>query len=242
LRRAWYDDCKNRSVEKTAQGQAGITLIELLVVLAIIGILAVVGVNMMGGVVSKQRLGTAAEDIKSRLRAAQLLAVVKNRPVSVAFDKANGEYYACLDSDYDGDCTDESVISPTYPNNYVNLDSGRTGSKASATVELNSFVTIYNAVFGTSAPTNVVTFKPPGGLPKPIMDGTSYVDGAVCLQVEVGSSSDDYADRYNFRRITVDAILGRMKLWRNKQGITALPQCDSQLAEADPSAIWNAVY
>jgi prepilin-type N-terminal cleavage/methylation domain-containing protein len=219
-------------VKETVQGQSGVTLVELLIVLAIIGILVVVGVNMMGGVVSKQRLRSATDEVKTRIRAAQLLAVVKNIPVTVVFDSGSDSYWACLDSDHDGDCTDGEE--------YLSLDSGRTGTPSEATFVLDR-VSIYNAVFGTDASDNFVTFNPPSGLPEPIMDGTDYVYGAVCLQAEPGDEGEDYDVQYNFRRVTVDPIVGKTKIWKNKAGITELPECESQLPETDPSAIWNAI-
>jgi prepilin-type N-terminal cleavage/methylation domain-containing protein len=140
-----------KGVKVSPGNHKGVTIIELLVVMAIIGIIMVIGVNMMGGVISKQRLRTSAGEIQTRLRVAQLLSVVNNKPVTVVFTNTAGigpgfedSYHACLDSDFDGDCTDEPA------GNYLNLDSGRAGTLSLATKELSPLVDIYEVNFPRS--------------------------------------------------------------------------------------------
>jgi prepilin-type N-terminal cleavage/methylation domain-containing protein len=243
-----------KGVKVSVKNQRGVTLIELLVVMAIIGIIVVIGVNMMGGVISKQRLRTAVGEVQTRLRVAQMLSVVKNKPVTVIFVNTPGiepgqedSYYACLDNNYDGDCTDAGE-------EYINLDSGRTGELGLANKVMHPLVEIYNVDFGNdvNATPNAVTFKPPSGLPRTIEDDTptpGIVNGAVCFRVEAGDDGDDFKDRYVFRRISVDPLVGKAKMWKNLKevgsppmAITANPDCDSQLPETDTAVEWEKVF
>jgi prepilin-type N-terminal cleavage/methylation domain-containing protein len=234
-----------KSVKVSVKDQRGVTLVELLVVMAIIGIVVLIGVNMMGGVISKQRLRTAVGEVQTRLRVAQMLSVVKNRPVTVVFTVVAGSgigqedsYWACLDSDFDGDCTDETDA----PNNYLNLDSGRPSALDLATKEMSPLVEMYALNFGVDTP-QAVTFKPPSGLPREIKDGTAtLVNGVACFLVEAGDDRDDFEDRYEFRRITVDPVVGKAKMWTNLKevggmAITANPTCEDQAP-----AEWEKVF
>jgi prepilin-type N-terminal cleavage/methylation domain-containing protein len=240
-----------KDVKVSVEDQMGVTLIELLVVMAIIGIVVVIGVNMMGGVISKQRLRTAAGEVQTRLRVAQMLSVVKNRPVTVVFTIVAGtalgqedSYLACLDGNNLGDCTEGA---PT--DEFLNLDSGRTGALDLATKELNPLVGIYGVDFGTGTSTTV-TFMPPSGLPPAdppaaISNANGLVNGAVCFLVEAGDDRDDFEDRYEFRRITVDPVVGKATMWTAVKPLAVEetnPDCGSQLAEDDPAAEWEKVF
>jgi prepilin-type N-terminal cleavage/methylation domain-containing protein len=240
-----------KSVKVSVEDQEGVTLIELLVVMAIIGIVVLIGVNMMGGVISKQRLRSAAGEVQTRLRVAQMLSVVKNKPVTVDFaiiagtalDQADS-YLACLDGGTIGDCTDAS---PT--DEFLNLDSGRTSEEAVATKVINPLVDIYDVDFGDGF-TTTVTFMPPSGLPpatppEAMTDAGVLVNGAICFLVLAGDEDDDFEDRYEFRRVTVDPVVGKATMWMAVKPLAAAdtnPDCDSQLDEDDPAAEWEKVF
>ncbi len=172
-----------KDVKVSAENQTGVTILELLVVMAIIGIIIAVGVNMMGGVITKQRIRTTSGEVQTRLRVAQMLSVVKNEPVTVVFVNSPGidrgqedSYYACISAP-DGTCDE-----------FVNLDSGKTSTLELATNTLHPLVDMYEVNFGADTP-NAVTFIPPSGLPRTIEDdGTppAIINGVVCFRVEAG--------------------------------------------------------
>lgn len=62
----------------------GFTMLELLIVLAIMGILAAVGIPWFMKVMQRQRLKAAVHEIQTTLAAARMTAVKLNAPVSVA--------------------------------------------------------------------------------------------------------------------------------------------------------------
>jgi general secretion pathway protein H len=70
----------------------GVTLIELVVVLAIIAIGAVLTIPNMGPWIQSYRLRTAARDITSTLRVAQMKAVSTNMSYQVSFDTGARTY------------------------------------------------------------------------------------------------------------------------------------------------------
>ncbi len=210
-------------VEMVKGNQGGMTLIELLVVMAIIGILVVVGVNMVGGVLAKHRLSTVADELSTRLRAAQMLSVVHNRPVSVIMVNTPGttssdSYYACIDSLGDGDCTDAD-------DSYLNLDSGRTSTLSQSRKEFDKRIDMYDVEFSAATPLAVI-FEPPSGLVSLITNsGGGLVNGVVCFRSEIGDTDDSWDDRYAYRRVTVNPVVGRTAIWRNVSGITGDPEC-----------------
>jgi len=72
--------------------QKGVTLIELIVVIVIIGIMGVLMVPNIGGWLPNYRLRSAARDIASTLRVAQMKAVSNNLSYGVVFDTANQQF------------------------------------------------------------------------------------------------------------------------------------------------------
>lgn len=70
----------------------GVTLIELVVVIAIIAIGALLLVPNMGPWIQNYRLRTAARDIVSTLRTAQMKAVSNNMTYQVSFNVGAGTY------------------------------------------------------------------------------------------------------------------------------------------------------
>ncbi len=215
-------------VKQAGFGQTGVTLIELLVVMAIIGIVVLVGVNMMGGVLAKHRVGAAASDLATRLKAAKMLAVVRNRPVTVIFNATTSTYHACLDTGIIGDCTDGG--------DFLNLDSGRpTGTLAKSEIALHANLDMYGADFGDANPP-AVTYMPPSGLPVNIMSSAAFVNGSVCFVAEPGDEGDAHDARYAYRRISVNPIVGKVTQWKNAKGIVAQPVCGN----ADDN--WDKVF
>ncbi len=233
LMAAWYGVCYNQGAMRNArasfrESERGVSLIELLVVLAVAGILVFTGFNVMSSVIPKQRVNSAANDMVSRLRAAKMLSVVHNRPVSVVVDVSSDTYFSCLDGATFGLCTDSG-------DDYLNLENGRVGTLEQSTFGVHTTVDIYAAYFGGGA-YNAVTFLPPAGTPVNIVDAGAFVNGSVCFEVEAGDEDDAFADRYAYRRISITPIVGKMTLWKNRKDIVAQPACGS--SDAD----WERVY
>jgi type IV fimbrial biogenesis protein FimT len=67
----------------------GVTLVELVIVMAIIAIMAVVAVPNIGGWLPNYRLRSAARDVASTLRTAQMKAISLNRQFQVTFPSAS---------------------------------------------------------------------------------------------------------------------------------------------------------
>ncbi|MGZ4027146.1 MAG: GspH/FimT family pseudopilin [Flavisolibacter sp.] len=72
--------------------QKGVTLIELIVVMVIIAIGAALTTPNIGGWLTNYRLRSAARDVASTLRLAQIKAVSCNTRYQVVFDTANNSY------------------------------------------------------------------------------------------------------------------------------------------------------
>lgn len=72
--------------------KSGVTLIELVIVIAIIAIGALLLVPNMGPWIQNYRLRTAARDIVSTLRTAQMKAVSNNMTYQVSFNVGAGTY------------------------------------------------------------------------------------------------------------------------------------------------------
>ena len=70
----------------------GVTIIELIVVMVIIAIAAVLTIPNIGAWLPNYRLRTAARDIVSTMRAAQMKAVSNNQEYRVSFDAVNSSY------------------------------------------------------------------------------------------------------------------------------------------------------
>jgi len=70
----------------------GVTIIELVVVMVIIAITAALTIPSIGAWLPNFRLRTAARDIVSTMRTAQMKAVSNNLEYRVSFDKAKGSY------------------------------------------------------------------------------------------------------------------------------------------------------
>ena len=72
--------------------QKGVTLVELIVVMVIIAIGAVLAIPNISGWLPNYRLRSAARDVASTLRFAQIKAVSSNTTYQVVFDTLNDSY------------------------------------------------------------------------------------------------------------------------------------------------------
>lgn len=71
----------------------GFTLIEVMVVVALIGILAAIGLPVLTESTNRNAVWTASEQIGSQVRQARLKAITRNQPFRVTFDcPAVGQY------------------------------------------------------------------------------------------------------------------------------------------------------
>jgi prepilin-type N-terminal cleavage/methylation domain-containing protein len=87
-----------RKVQVQAMNRRGVTLIELVTVLVIIAILAALSVPSFGTWMAHYRLRSAARDVVTAMRTAQMRAVSYNMRHGVAFDSANNQYRLYRDS------------------------------------------------------------------------------------------------------------------------------------------------
>ncbi|MBI4824443.1 MAG: prepilin-type N-terminal cleavage/methylation domain-containing protein [Nitrospirae bacterium] len=192
----------------------GVTLIELVVVILIIGIIAGLGTEYLIGFRSKYRIDTSAKDMAGRLRLAKTLCISKNMSVTTIFNTLDDSYYSFLDASNLGawDSGEE----------YVNLDSGAVSAYNISLKEMHTDVSMYNAVFGGRAS---ITVSPPSGLPNVTMFPPSLTNGVVCMSTEI--DTDGGNDDFEYRRLTVTPVTGRIKLWRGKSGDInrATPEC-----------------
>ena len=80
----------------------GFTLIEVIIVIALMGIVAVMGIPSFLGWVANYNLKAAANELYSNMQFARINAVKQNKEWAVVFDTVNGIYYVCSDN-VDGD-------------------------------------------------------------------------------------------------------------------------------------------
>jgi len=76
----------------------GVTLIELITVMVIISVLAALSIPAFGTWMAHYRLRTAARDVVSAMRTAQMRAVSYNLRHGVAFDSVNNQFQLYRDS------------------------------------------------------------------------------------------------------------------------------------------------
>jgi len=76
----------SRSGKGVTQSPQGFSLVELLMVVAVIGILAGIGMPMFGSAMDATRLSASARDVERELQTARLKAVATKRPMRVRFD------------------------------------------------------------------------------------------------------------------------------------------------------------
>lgn len=84
----------------TRKGSDGFSFVELMVVIALIGILSAIGLPSFLSALPEKRLKAAARNVYADLQRARMLAVKKNKKVTVRFNEAEEYYY--IDEDEDG--------------------------------------------------------------------------------------------------------------------------------------------
>lgn len=76
----------------------GVTLVELMVVVAILSILATLGIPEMSNLIKNSRLHSATRQVVSTLQEMKLRAVKENAITVLIVDEANDQYTAFLDN------------------------------------------------------------------------------------------------------------------------------------------------
>lgn len=84
--------------------ESGLTLIELMVGIALIGILATLGVSSYQAWIQNTRIRTAAESIQSGIQMARAEAVSRNASVQLDFRGTNSAWTVCVSPAAPGSC------------------------------------------------------------------------------------------------------------------------------------------
>ncbi len=91
--------------------EKGVSLIELLIVLAIVGIIAGIGIPQYGAFIAKNNAKRATTDLLQNIRLARTMAIKENRRYLISFNEsASNTYRVGFDGDTNGsllDATDE---------------------------------------------------------------------------------------------------------------------------------------
>ncbi|MCI5178213.1 MAG: prepilin-type N-terminal cleavage/methylation domain-containing protein [Candidatus Electrothrix sp. AW3_4] len=89
-----------RNTQQEQQGIRGFSFVELMVVIALIGILSAMSLPSLLKGLPEKRLKAAARNVYADLQKARLLAVKKNKKITVRFNESDRYYY--FDEDEDG--------------------------------------------------------------------------------------------------------------------------------------------
>ncbi|MEW6003239.1 MAG: prepilin-type N-terminal cleavage/methylation domain-containing protein [Nitrospirota bacterium] len=156
------------------RNQKGITLVELIIVIAIIGILALIGIPEINRFSSDYRVRSCATDLIQNMRVARAMAMKENREYLIVFDTTNQRYMigfdgngdknlVTLNSDTFGICKDTD--GDRLPNNDTDAN-GDGVPDCVRVVNLSSCGN--NIIFGYGTGTT-----PPNGPPYPPPPGTT---------------------------------------------------------------------
>jgi type II secretory pathway pseudopilin PulG len=77
----------------------GITLIELIIIIAIIGILAALGIPEINRFAADSKVRSCATDLIQNMKVARAMAIKENREYLIVFDTANNRYLIGFDGD-----------------------------------------------------------------------------------------------------------------------------------------------
>jgi prepilin-type N-terminal cleavage/methylation domain-containing protein len=88
-----------------ARGDGGFSLIEVTVVVALVGLLAAVGLPTMQDWLDRYKVRTAAEELASLIQLQRMRAVSQNTEFSIDFDASGGAYTL-----YEGDAATGTAI------------------------------------------------------------------------------------------------------------------------------------
>lgn len=155
--------------------QNGFTLMELVLVIAILGIIAGLGIGNYANFLRQGSLDSAANEIVAKLREAQTKAQASGDGTGwgVYFDTTNKDRYIL----FKGNCSTTTSAS-CYQNSDCSPQTCANSSQSVETNFLNSSVEVYSATFGSG---NYVPFDRPTGKP------TSGMNGSVVIQLKGGS-------------------------------------------------------
>lgn len=93
----------------TYNSKKGFTLVEMLVVVALIAILASIGVPSLLNMMNRIRLTRATRDVSIALQAARLKAIAKNRKHKVYFVMGTTDSYVLMTCSAGGACSNASL-------------------------------------------------------------------------------------------------------------------------------------
>ena len=79
----------------------GITLVELIIIIAIIGILAALGIPEINRFAADSKVRSCATDLIQNMKVARAMAIKENRQYLIVFDTANNRYLIGFDGDGD---------------------------------------------------------------------------------------------------------------------------------------------
>lgn len=85
--------------------ERGFSLVELLVVMALIAIMALVGMPWLLSTLSRAKLVGAAKEASTLMQLARLEAIKQSVPTQVLFDSASNSFFVFADSDQNGSFT-----------------------------------------------------------------------------------------------------------------------------------------